>query len=144
MVGGKIVKVTREVINDLLPAYLVGEASDASRALVEEFLRGDPEFAALVRNEQSIELLKQPITLAADHEKQSLTRLKRLIKLQTWFLALALLFSVVPFSVKIEDGSIRFFMLQNTTWLAAIYWSIAALFWLGYFLIRRRLGVGGI
>jgi hypothetical protein len=144
MVGGRIVKVTREVINDLIPAYLVGEASEDSRALVEEFLRGDPEFAALVRNEQSIELLKQPITLAADHEKQSLTRLKRLIKLQTWFLALALFFSVVPFSVKIEDGSIRFFMLQNTSWLAAIYWSIAALFWLGYFLIRRRLRVGGI
>ena len=36
-------KVTRDVIYDLLPAYFAGEVSGDSRALVEEFLETDVE-----------------------------------------------------------------------------------------------------
>jgi anti-sigma factor RsiW len=41
--------INRDVILDLLPLYLGGEASPASRALVDEYLRGDPELARQVR-----------------------------------------------------------------------------------------------
>ena len=41
--------VTKEVIIDLLPVYLAGEASLATRVLVEEFLAQDPELAQEVR-----------------------------------------------------------------------------------------------
>ena len=34
----------REVIVDLLPAYFSGEASAATRALVEDYFRQHPEF----------------------------------------------------------------------------------------------------
>src|SRR5438067_319948 len=37
--------VTQNVIHDLLPAYLAGEASADTVALVEEFLRLDPDLA---------------------------------------------------------------------------------------------------
>ena len=137
-------KVTREVINDLWPVYASGEASADTKALVEEFLRGDPEFAALVKNEATLELLNQPATTAPDREYQTLRRLKRLIQTQTWFLAAALLLSLLPLSIKIEDGQVTFFMLQRTPWLAAIYWLLAAAMWLGYFHTRRRLRVSGI
>jgi anti-sigma factor RsiW len=40
---------TRDVIKDLLPLYLAGEASAASRALVEEHLDRDPELAEMAR-----------------------------------------------------------------------------------------------
>jgi anti-sigma factor RsiW len=40
-------KVTRDVIYDLLPAYFADELSTDSRALVEEFLATDPEFARM-------------------------------------------------------------------------------------------------
>ena len=40
--------VTRNVIDDLLPAYLSGEASPDTVALVDEFLRQDPELARTV------------------------------------------------------------------------------------------------
>lgn len=137
-------EITRDVINDLLPVYVAGEASADTQRLVEEFLNDDPEFARLIRDERTPELLKQPVTLPPNHEKEALALTKRLIKRQTWFLALALLFSVVPLSVKIEDGTVTFFMLQNTPWLAIVYWFIAGGCWFGYFRTRRRLRVSGI
>ena len=39
--------VTREIVKDLLPLYVSGEASPDSRALVEAFLREDPQLARL-------------------------------------------------------------------------------------------------
>ena len=40
-------KVTREVIYDLLPAYFAGELSADSRTLIEEFFASDPEFGRM-------------------------------------------------------------------------------------------------
>jgi hypothetical protein len=40
---------TREVILDLLPVYLSGEASPATRALDEEFMKQDAELAQRIR-----------------------------------------------------------------------------------------------
>lgn len=39
--------VSRDVVYDLLPAYFAGDASADSRALVDQHLRTDPEFAAM-------------------------------------------------------------------------------------------------
>jgi len=127
-----------------MPLYASGEASADTKVLVEQFLRSDPEFAALVHDERPVELLKQSVAFPPNGEKQSLNRLKRLIRIQTWFLAAALLFSLIPLSIRIEAGSITFFMLHDTPLLAAIYWVIATAFWLGHFLTRRRLRVSGI
>lgn len=41
-------KVTRDVIYDLLPGYFSGEISPDTRALVDEFLRQDPEFSKMM------------------------------------------------------------------------------------------------
>ena len=35
-------KITRDVIYDLLPAYFAGEVSADTRALIDEFLTTDP------------------------------------------------------------------------------------------------------
>ena len=40
--------VTQNVVMDLLPVYLSGEASPDTRELIEEFLRQDPELARVV------------------------------------------------------------------------------------------------
>jgi anti-sigma factor RsiW len=40
-------KVTRDVIYDLLPAYFAGDASDDTRALVEAYFETDPEFGRM-------------------------------------------------------------------------------------------------
>ena len=40
-------KITRDVIYDLLPGYFAGEVSADTRALIDEFLETDPEFARM-------------------------------------------------------------------------------------------------
>jgi len=40
-------KVTREVIYDLLPDYFAGDVSDDTRTLVEEYFASDPEFGRM-------------------------------------------------------------------------------------------------
>lgn len=40
--------VTRDVIYDLLPGYFSGDISPDTKALVEEFLRQDPEFSKMM------------------------------------------------------------------------------------------------
>ena len=47
-------KVTRDVIYDLLPAYFAGDASDDTRALVEAYFETDPEFARMASRFQAI------------------------------------------------------------------------------------------
>ncbi len=42
-------KVTREVITDLLPLYVSGDASEDTRALVGNFLQQDADLAQMVR-----------------------------------------------------------------------------------------------
>ena len=37
--------VTRDVVRDLMPAYLAGEASAGTNVLVEDYLRTDPALA---------------------------------------------------------------------------------------------------
>jgi anti-sigma factor RsiW len=40
-------KVTRDVVYDLLPAYFAGELSADSKTLVDDFFASDPEFARM-------------------------------------------------------------------------------------------------
>ena len=42
--------ITNDVITDLLPLYLAGEASPGTRQLLEDYLREHPEFASTVRD----------------------------------------------------------------------------------------------
>jgi hypothetical protein len=41
--------INREVILDLLPVYLAGEASPATRALIEEYMEQDKDLAQRIR-----------------------------------------------------------------------------------------------
>ena len=42
--------VTRQVVTDLLPIYLSGEASGDTKALVEDYFRQDPDFERIARS----------------------------------------------------------------------------------------------
>ena len=47
-------KVTRDVIYDLLPGYFSGDISPATRALVDEFLQQDPEFRQMMERFRTV------------------------------------------------------------------------------------------
>lgn len=66
---------TRDVITDLLPLYFSGEASDDTRAMVEEYFKADPEFEHMARRmASSMTVFKATLTEDDALEAQSLMR----------------------------------------------------------------------
>ena len=91
--------VTRDVITDLLPLYLSGEASPDTKALVEEFLRHDPELARIAQEGRIEKGLGLPREAASpDRELQALSCTRGLLRRRGWLLALAIFFTTLPLS----------------------------------------------
>jgi hypothetical protein len=136
--------VTREVILDLLPVYLSGEASPATRALVEDYMKGDPELGQRIRLQWADNLAKvAPSALPPDLELKTLRRTKRLLGWQRWLFGLGIFFSAMPLSNKfeIENGRLVEFHLLLRDYPAelAACLVLGAACWIAYFAIRRRL-----
>lgn len=97
--------VTRDVITDLLPTYDSGEASRDTRELVEEFLRNDPAFAAIVRDSSPLAGAPDP-NPKQEAAMETLIRTKRHLRNRSIFIAIAIFFSLLPFSVMSHGGEI--------------------------------------
>ncbi len=82
--------VPRNVVLDLLPAYIAGDASEESRALVESFARKDPQIAALIRaGKIESSKISTTITVPDDLEMRTLKRVRRTIRRQLVYVAFA-------------------------------------------------------
>lgn len=82
--------IPRNVILDLLPAYLAGEASEESRALVEAFAQKDPEIARLIRSGKlEPEIISSKTPPPDDLEMKTLKSVRRSIRRQMGYVALA-------------------------------------------------------
>jgi anti-sigma factor RsiW len=142
--------ITRDVINDLLPAYLYGEVSADTRVLVDQFLEQNPGFARSVaqrKNEDGDygELLKgADMTLSPDHEMRTLTRTKAMLARRKWLFALALAFSLVPVSFTFDGGHITWMMIRDVPRMALTYWALGLGFWVALFSTNRRLRTSGL
>ena len=75
--GETTVNVTREVILDLLPVYLAGEASADTRQLVDEYMRQDAELGLdlfaerdlLVLPRAAVEITERHVAERADRRE---------------------------------------------------------------------------
>jgi anti-sigma factor RsiW len=141
-------EITRNVIHDLLPAYIAGEASADTRALIEEFLRRDPELGSQVEEQKKLgpldSTLKGTPTMPMDHEVQTLARTKTLLVRRTWLLALAIAFSLAPLSFTFDNGHITWMMFRHVPRLAFAYAFFAAGFWLAWLVTNHRLRSTGL
>ena len=136
--------VTREIVKDLLPLYVAGEASAESRAAVEEWLRTDPELARLAAElaEDGEPSARQGVTPAAG--QAALLETKALLRRRSWLLALALFMTGVPFIFSIDSSGLRYWMLRDAPLMAAVNACSAIALWIAYFRVRRRLRVTGL
>jgi hypothetical protein len=133
--------VTREVILDLLPVYVSGEASPATRSLVEEYMKQDPELAQRVRSqwEENFAKLAPPPEL----EMRSLRRTHHLLALQKWLFGIGIGFFATSLSFRFSSvgGHIQgphfLFFDDPLAFVGCIAPGLAC--WIGYFIIRRRL-----
>jgi hypothetical protein len=136
--------VTREVVLDLLPLYLSGEASADSRALIVEFLAQDPELAERIRAApQGLLGDAPPPALPADLEVRSLRRARRLINLQKWLFGPAIALSALSLAivVKSDHGHVQavHLLISDHPWPVGAAAVLAAGCWIAYYRLRRRL-----
>jgi hypothetical protein len=133
-------KVEREVIIDLLPAYFSGEASAATRALVEDYFRQDPAFEKLARSaNQPMEGLKVPLALLDDaQEKLALERARQVTQTRSAFFWLAACYSVILLLFRIQDHKVVWIIWGTSPTAGIIFAALAVFFWLFYFRVRRR------
>jgi hypothetical protein len=138
--------VTRDVILDLLPVYLAGEASPATRALIDEYLRQDLELAQRVRTmaAENFSATTQ-LSLSPDIELRSLRRARTLIGWQKWLFGLGITFTALLLSneFNFENGRIRefHFLIRDHPAQFGVFAALALICWIGYYAIRRRLRI---
>jgi anti-sigma factor RsiW len=134
--------VTREVILDLLPVYLAGEASDDTRKLVEEYIQQHPEMGLELRRhmEQNLAAIA-PAAIPPELELQALRRTRGVLARQRWLFGLAIFFSLMPFSGAFfpEWGDTSATLLAQSYPAIAAFFLIAAIaLWTVYYISRRR------
>lgn len=98
-------KITKDVILDLLPVYLAGEATADTRGLVEEFLQHDADLAQRIRDQWTKGLGSTPPTsLPPDLELRTLRRTHRMIWLQILLFGLMVAFLGLMMALKFTFG----------------------------------------
>jgi len=136
--------VTREVILDLVPLYLAGEASEGSRRLVEELLAGDPELAARVRALGVATLAPAAAAeLPPELELASLRRTRNLLTALRWLFGLGIAFTALGLAIRIriEHGRIEElrFLVQDYPLGFGVLLVLGLGCLIGYSALRKRL-----
>ena len=71
-------KITRNIIVDLMPLYLAGEASEDTMALVKEYLETDKELATMAKQSETFNLPEDvPVPLEKDQALKLYVELRR-------------------------------------------------------------------
>ena len=92
-------KITRDVILDLLPLYLAKEVSVDTRTLVEHYLDTDPELARAAERTAATNLPGDiPVPLTKEDEMEAYKEAKRLMLVRTIVIALAV---AIPLTVSL-------------------------------------------
>jgi anti-sigma factor RsiW len=135
-------KVTRDVVKDLLTLYLAGDASRDTRALVEEWLRDDPELARHAEQASRIDLPATP-PLPPTVEKQALDRTRRHLRWRTILLGFAIYVSTLPMTVTFSSSGFSGLLIDNwpERWVVI---AIALVLWTIYWRTSQRLRVAGL
>jgi hypothetical protein len=137
-------KITQEVISDLLPLYFSGEASEDTRKLIDTYFEQNPEFAEKAKATQEQLITNEiPIKLTKEDEMESLNKTKKRIKLQHFLIGFAIFFTIAPFSFAHFDGK-SYWLLTDSPMTALIYGSIGILFWISYFVMRYKNRISGL
>jgi anti-sigma factor RsiW len=132
---------SRDVIRDLLPLYVAGEASPDTVKLVEEALAGDPALAAeeAVLRRADPSAVPGPVR-APDHDRVALQRIREAVRERSLLLALAIFLTLVPFAFLYTGGQVKFLVLRDAPTMGMAALVAAGACWVGWFLLGRRIG----
>jgi anti-sigma factor RsiW len=135
--------ITRDVVYDLLPAYFADEASPDTRALVDEFLKSDPEFARMMERFKKIMDEREAGTSASAKEKDLFDRARALqqkeSELRGYVVAFALAALFVPAVILLGGRQMRLpFWVMSAAFVVT-----AAISWVQLYCLRRDAGGRG-
>lgn len=131
--------ISRDVVYDLLPGYFAGDLSADSRALVDDHLRADPEFAAMA--ERFKRLLGQrasarPTGDAARVEVDTLARARTAARRQGEFRGLAFAYALA--ALLLVGAGLTGFRPGRTYVIAAAFGATAIACGVGWHFARRH------
>jgi anti-sigma factor RsiW len=137
-------KVARDVVLDLLPLYTAGEASPATRQLVEEYLASNPdlaEAAVVMGSATETPLSLSAVRLSPQLELRSIERTRKLLKRQRRLFGIAVGLSVLALTsaVSIRRGhveSFRFLIVDYPVVLLPVALAAAGC-WIWYLATNR-------
>jgi len=125
--------ISKDVINDLMPLYLAGEASPGTRRLVEEYLRDHPgELPA------TDALTLPDAGPSANAEMAALDRTRKLYHRRTTALAWAIAASYSVFSFRFGSKGLSFVLFRDLPMAAWALLAAAAALWIYFLHLHRR------
>ena len=138
-------KLTDELMNDLLTLYLAGEASADTKALVESHARQNPAFASKLEAAGALAPISVPDAgPPSDHELRTLAETRKFILLRTIFVAGGIFFSLLPLVFTFDEGGIEFLVLGRHAGLMWSFWSVAVAAWTACYVMHRQVRPVGL
>lgn len=134
----------REVMNDLMPVYLAGEASRATKQLVENYASEHPDFAAALRAAAELELPKLGQSPSPDLEIAALRKTRQFILLRSIFMGSGLLFTLTPFLFHVGPHGFEWLLAGREPGLVWASASLAAASWVAYWIMNREVRNAGL
>lgn len=114
--------IPKDVLLDLLPVYLSGEARAGTRELLQERLAADPELSRIAVEMKTLQIPDTPRVSAVSHEMKAFARTKRLMFQRVLFMTLAVVFTLLfAFSMG--------FLLDSQPQAGAVSFLLTAIFW---------------
>jgi hypothetical protein len=132
-------KLEREVIIDLLPAYFSSEASAATRALVEDYFREHPDFERSARDAGGW-LDRLNVSASApdpEKEKLALERARLIVEERGGFLWLAVCFTAILLLFRIQNHKLVWIMWDDPK-MGLMMSAVAVVLWVLYWRSRVR------
>jgi hypothetical protein len=124
-------KVTENIINDLIPLYVANECSPDTRVLVEEYLKQNPLRAAEVQ-----QIINSPLpgvipTGKALEEVRAFQEARRRLRQRSWLMGFAIFFTLAPLSFVYSEGR-TWWLLRDAPGAALIFFMVGVSLWLFY------------
>jgi len=141
--------VPKEVILDLLPVYLAGEASPATRAWLEQQLSQDAELAERLRTHRLLSpnqgtQLPSPPSVPPELALRALQRTRRLMTRLRWLFGLGMAFTASAFSLEFSVSPVKIrLLIFDYPEPLGVSLLIGIACWIAYFQLRRRLRIPG-
>jgi anti-sigma factor RsiW len=124
-------KVTRDVIYDLLPGYFASDVSADTRAMVEEYFDTDPEFARMAKRFNALTAEKRQAddeATAAAREREAFVRVRTEAELPQKTRAAALIWgfaSLFSFGIALMTWNARMGWRNPGVWLGLCFGAMA-------------------